>query len=122
MDEKEKFDPHAELNGQDRNDLAAIMSMPGFKVLLRLFRASVDHIGMNLMNTPTGEDNQVVAKHRDWKVAAQVFTVMVELLNREKEIYVASIPDTTPVDAAEGLDIGEFTLDGEQMEEEEPFL
>ena len=99
---EDNFDPDIQLSGEERNDLASVMMMPGFRVILKLMKATVDNLGLNLMNTSTGQDDQVLAKHRDWKVAGQFFTILAALLSREKEIFISSIPDPKPVDSAEG--------------------
>ena len=116
-----EFDPDIEFSGEERNDLASVMAMPGFRVIWKLMKSSVDHFGNNLMNVATGNDDQVLAKHRDWKVAGQFATILATLMSREKEIYLSSRPDPTPIDAAEGLDMGEFTQPGEDLMVEEPF-
>jgi hypothetical protein len=116
-----EFEPDIDISGQERNDLAAVMTMPGFTVIWKLMKASVDQLGLNLMNTATGNNDQVLAKHRDWKVAGQFATILANLMNREKEIYVSRIPNPKPVDSGAGLDIGEFTQPGEELNEGEAF-
>jgi hypothetical protein len=115
------FDPDIELSGEERNDLASTMAMPGFRVIWKLMKASVDHFGNNLMNVPTGDNRHVLAKHRDWKVAGQFATILATLMSREKEIYLSSLPSPKPVDSAEGLDMGEVTDPGDELLVEEPY-
>lgn len=115
-----KFEPDITLEPHDRVALAGMLASPGFRVFQRIMKASVDQIGLNLMNTPSDDEGKVISRHRTWKMAGQYYTLLVEFLNREKEIYAASIPNNTPIDAGDGLDLGETVASGEQ-DEEGPF-
>jgi hypothetical protein len=113
------FNPDIELTPVERVDLASVVAMPGFTVIRKLIKASIDHIGLNLLNTPSSDRERVITNHISWKVAAQIYTVFINIINRESEKFSASVAarNSKIIDP-----IGEELDFGDTLENKEEFF
>ncbi len=108
---EQKFEPELILDYTEKAHLAAISSTPGYHIINRIARAEVDKFILRLINTDTAEPEKVIIdRHRDAKVAAQIYAGMFQRLNNEIYDYTASPRDSDkPLDVTQGvLDIGDI--------------
>jgi len=115
--EKLEFNPELELDRGEVSALAAIVSQPGFTVLQKIGKACVDQFVVKWINQEKPDD--VIRAHHRAKVAAQVFTALMQRIQYEVETYVQSQPNDKPIEAGIGVDLGE-TTDPDTFMEEEP--
>lgn len=102
---KEGFNPEVHLEDIERAELSVVVAHPGFKVIKKIFRSCVDVFAIDLLNTPTSADDEILSKHRDARVAAQLYTLLANRINTESQAYVASKISLEPVNVTEDLDI-----------------
>lgn len=109
MEKKDEFvfNPELELERKEIAELAAIYSQPGFKVLTKIHRTSVDWFVKNLLNTDGVKKDEVLIRHNQAQVAAQLYTLLLNYVNNLVHEYVHSQPTNKLVESAEGLDIGD---------------
>jgi hypothetical protein len=109
MDKKDKieFNPDIELDRGEVSALAAIVSQPGFAVLNKIGKACVDQFVVTWINQDKPDD--VVRAHHRAKVAAQVYTALMQRIQYEVDMYIQSQPNDKPIEAGIGVDLGEHT-------------
>jgi hypothetical protein len=112
--------PELRLNDVERNELATVVAMGGFRVLQKIMRSAVDKFIMATINA--NDDREVLNKHKLAKSAAQFYTQVVSDVNEELfQTVNAPKPTDKPVDVTAGIfDIGEMatedTVGGEENE------
>lgn len=111
------FNPEVELDRTEQSALASIVAQPGFAVIQKIGRACVDQFVVSWINQT--EDKDVLRAHMHAKVAAQLYTALINNIKFHVDTYIHSQPQEKPIDVAASLDIGEYTQPGEM--EEEPF-
>lgn len=107
MEDKFEFKPELELDQQDISELAAVYGQPGFKVICKIHRTCVDWFIKQLVNTDGVKKDDVLVRHMQAQVAAQLYTLMLDSINNVVAEYIHSRPSDKPVNAAPGLDFGE---------------
>lgn len=120
MDLFTEFNPEIRLDRQEQSALASIVGQPGFQVLQKIGKACVDQFVVSSLNTPDEDEEAVLSKHRSARIAAQLWSSLIANIRFEVESYIGSIPNDTPVESAENIDLGEYVHQG--FEEEEPLL
>lgn len=90
----DRFNPELELQHNERGLLAQLLSMPGYQVMHKVFRAEVDKFFVALINADPAEAQQVLAKQITAKAAAMFYTAITARLQREVAGYIESIPNT----------------------------
>lgn len=116
-DLKMEFSPEIELTKEELSALASIYGQPGFKVLTKMFRSCVDWFAIKMINADPSDKEDVLAKHVQAKTAAQLYTLLLENINENVMQYIHSMPSDKPIEAATGLDLGDFA-----EAEEEPIV
>lgn len=112
------FNPEVSLEREEVAHLAALISQPGFKVIQKICRTGVDQFTVSMINTDQSNEKAVLARHNEARAAAKYYTWVIETINNFVAEYVHSAPNDKPIDAAENLDIGDFT-DGDFEEDGE---
>ncbi len=111
----EDFNPEVNLDRAEQSALASVTSQPGFAVIQKIGRACVDQFVVKWINQTTDED--ILRAHRHAKVAAQLYTAFISEIKLQVDEYMHAQPQDKPVDVAASLDIGEFTHEGNAVEE-----
>ncbi len=111
----ESFSPEVHLDRNEQSALQSVVAQPGFAVIQKIGRACVDKFVVKWMNQETDED--ILRAHKHAKVAAQLYTALLNEIKYQVDDYIHTQPQEKPIDVAEALDIGEFT-----HEEEEPLI
>lgn len=119
MEKLEGFNPEIDLDRGEQSSLAAVYSQPGFKVIQKIGKACVDQFVVSWINQVKEED--VIRAHRHAKVAAQLYTAIMQSIHNEVSDYIHTQPQEKPVDSTEALDIGEHVAYGADVEEEPLF-
>jgi hypothetical protein len=109
-----EFMPELALEPEEVANLASLRGHPGFPVLQKMLRSLVDKYAVAMINVAETDEKEVLAKHKMAKLAAQYYVSFVNSINNVTELYIATRPQTKPVESAEGIDLGEFTLDTEE--------
>lgn len=100
------FAPELVLRDEERVNLAIIQTQPGFRVIQKIFKSAIDTFTLAMINAPEDSD-EALSKHRSAKVAAQLYTIFVNRVNQEVEVYVRAPRHTDkPIDITEVLDMG----------------
>jgi hypothetical protein len=108
------FNPEIHLDSQELADLAGIVAHPGIKVLHKIARSCIDQFMVDCINQET--DTAILSSHKSAKVAAQLFTSVVNRVNVEIHDYVHRVKDTdVPEDVTKNLDLGDTS---DELEEE----
>lgn len=118
----EDFAPELELEQGEVASLAAIMSHPGYKVIHKIFRSTVDRFTVAILNADSADDKQVLSRVRSAKVAAQIYTAFTNRANQEVADFMHQPrANDKPVDVTENLDFGEASnfLEHYNIENEE---
>lgn len=118
MEDFSDFNPEIEISPSEAGELAAVMAHPGFKVIQKISRCCVDMFVKDWINQDTEE--KILKAHKYAKVAAMLYTMQLNNMTMVVDTYVHSKPSSKPIDVAEALDIGEYSHEGDQTEEE-PF-
>ncbi len=111
MENKSEFLPEIELEPEEIASLVSTMATPGFDVLRKILRSSVDRFAMNLINTDNVEEEKVLERHRMARMATIFLGEIYNRLNEYKLHYIYSQPNPKPIDSGAGLDLGEFATD-----------
>lgn len=111
------FNPNIELNQDEVTNLVGMMLHPGFKIEQRIWKACVNKFVNALINEEADDDKKVLVKHKIAKVAAQLYAQYSLYINNLYDQHLNSATNQKPIDAAEGLDMGDFTIS-----EEEPIV
>lgn len=100
-----RFNPDLQLEHSERGLLAQLLSMPGYHVMYRVFRAEVDKFFVAVINANSAKAEEVVAAQITAKAAAMFYEGVTQRLNREVSGYIESIPNNNEqvVDITEGL-------------------
>jgi len=122
QDEKAYF-PEITLTDDERAQLMQTITTPGQVVFNKIFKSVVNGYTTYLLNTPENDKDLLFARFLMSKVAAQLFTSLVNHVNSEiatyKE-YMAQHKSNTPSDDTEGvLDIGERPSTPDDVERDE---
>ena len=122
QDEKAYF-PEIVLTNDERSQLMQTITTPGQVIFNKVFKSVVDGYTTYLLNTPENDKDLLFARFLMSKVAAQLFTSLVEHINAEiatyKE-YMAQNKTSIPSDDTEGiLDIGERPSTPDDVERDE---
>lgn len=112
-----EFEPVIELSPDEAGMLAAIMSHPGFKVIQKICKSTVDQFAVAMLNADEADEKRILSLHRSAKVAAQLYTMQLNRMKNAVNDYIQSQPSDKPIDVAEALDIGAYTRVGEEEEE-----
>ena len=110
MQDERAYFPEVELTQDERAQLMQTISTPGQAVFNKLFKSVVDGYTTHLLNSPEGKVEVLHERLIMAKVAAQLFTSLVEHINMEIAQYRLAMSQITPLvpqDDTEGLlDIG----------------
>lgn len=87
MESENTFAPELILSESERADLAVVRSMPGFTVIQKIFRSSLDTFTLALLNAPE-DSEEMKSRHRSAKVVAQLYTSFIDRVNQEVEVLV----------------------------------
>jgi hypothetical protein len=107
VDIERKYEPEMELEPKKIADLAAVVRHPGFSVIQKIARCTVDHFVLGWINAKS--DAEVLDTHKKAQVAAQFYDGLIRRINDEIVNYgiLVSADNQTPVDATEVLEMGE---------------
>ena len=103
------FKPELMLDQQELSELVAIYGQPGFKVINKIHRTCVDWFVKQLINAPATDKEEVLVRHLQSQVAAQLYTLLLDSINNMVSEHIHSQPSAKPVEAAQGLDFGDET-------------
>jgi len=110
----EGFNPEVVLDRAEQSHLASVVSQPGFAVIQKIGKSIVDQFVRVAINQK--EDEDVLKAHRNAKIAAQIYTMLIEHIKTEVMMYI-QIKDSeepTVVESGDNLELQDFN------EEEEP--
>ncbi len=104
----EGFNPEITLDRAEQSNLASIVSQPGFAVIQKIGKSIVDQFVRVAINQK--EDEDVLKAHRNAKIAAQIYTMMIERIKAEVIIYVATQEQEqeTTVESIDNLELQDF--------------
>ena len=109
------FDPEFELQPEELSALASVYGQPGFKVITKILRKSVDWFIKQLINADPAIPNEVLSRQNQAKTAAQFYTLWLDNINELVMQYIHAHNTGKTVEAAPGLDFD----DTENITEEE---
>jgi hypothetical protein len=112
------FEPEVELQEEEVASLAAILSHPGFKVYMKIWKSAVDGFAVPLINADLADEKKIIKLQMAAKVAAQLFTSVTNQVNEAVMMFTSTRTSDTPIDVAQNLDMGGLTT----LTEEEPLF
>jgi hypothetical protein len=117
--ENRTFAPEINLDRSEQAALAATVATPGYRIIHRIMKAEIDKFYLSFLNAPVGNDDEVLARHKLGKSAAQFYAGVTGRINEEVSQYTsASRANDRPFDETEGiLDIGERASVESDLEE-----
>ena len=110
MQNEKAYFPEIDLTQDERAQLMQTISTPGQAVFNKVFKSVVDGYTTHLLNSPEGNRDVAYERLLMSKIAAQLFTSLVEHINQEIAEYkllMSQSPLVMPQDDTEPLlDIG----------------
>ena len=110
MQNEKAYFPEIDLTQDERAQLMQTISTPGQAVFNKVFKSVVDGYTTHLLNSPEGNRDVAYERLLMSKIAAQLFTSLVEHINQEIAEYkllMSQSPLVMPQDDTESLlDIG----------------
>ena len=110
MQNEKAYFPEIDLTQDERAQLMQTISTPGQAVFNKVFKSVVDGYTTHLLNSPEGNRDVAYERLLMSKIAAQLFTSLVEHINQEiseYKLFMAQSPLVRPQDDTESLlDIG----------------
>lgn len=108
------FNPNIELNQDEVTNLVGMMLHPGFKIEQKIWKACVNKFVNALINEEADDDKKVLVRHKVAKIAAQLYAQYSLYINNLYETHMSLATNQKPIDAGEGLDMGDYTISEEE--------
>jgi hypothetical protein len=104
------YEPEISLSAQEIGYLSGLVYHPGFAFFQKIGKSTVDRFILAWLNQKTDAD--IIEAHRSAKVAAQLYTMLINRINQEVTDYRDTVKENSkPVDSGESLDMGEIAAE-----------